>query len=130
MTYPPDAPSIDGQTNGNAGTEYEYTFVTTDPNNDDVYYWIEWGDGQIEKWIGPYASEDDAKVKHTWSEEGTYTIKARAKDTNGLIGPLGTLEVTMPRNKQYINTPFLNFLQQHLHMFPILRLLLLRLGLQ
>jgi len=53
---PPDAPEIDGPTSGAAGTSYEYTFTTTDPDDHDVYYYIEWGDGEIEDWIGPYES--------------------------------------------------------------------------
>ncbi len=127
---PPNEPTITGETNGKKGTEYEYTFNSVDPDGDDVYYWIEWGDGQIEKWIGPYASGDDVKVKHTWNEEGTYTIKARAKDTNGLWGEWETLEVTMPRNKS-INKPFnFNFpllswlFERFPNAFPILRYLL------
>jgi hypothetical protein len=31
------------------------------------------------------------------------------------------VSLTTPRAKSYINTPFLNFLQQHPHMFPMLR---------
>ena len=34
------------------------------------------------------------------------------------------VSLTTPRNKRYINTPFLNFLQQHPQMFPIIRHLL------
>jgi len=64
----PNTPDITGQTNGNAGTEYEYTFVTTDPDGDDVYYYVDWGDDTFEEWIGPYASGEEAKVKHTWVE--------------------------------------------------------------
>jgi len=121
---PPNAPSIDGQTNGDTGTEYEYTFVTTDPDSDDIYYWIEWGDGQIEKWLGPYDSGEEVKVKHEWGEEGTYTIKAQAKDTNGLIGPWGTLEVTMPVNQQVTNPLLQMLLERFPYAFPMLRYLL------
>ena len=40
----PERPLIGGNTNGKKGTEYNYTFVTTDPDNDKVYYYIDWGD--------------------------------------------------------------------------------------
>jgi hypothetical protein len=40
------------------------------------------------------------------------------------------ISVVMPRNKQHINRLFLNFLQNHPYMFPILRPLLQRSGLQ
>ncbi|MBU1941896.1 MAG: FG-GAP repeat protein, partial [Candidatus Thermoplasmatota archaeon] len=42
---PPNTPTITGTTNGKAGVEYDYTFTTTDPDDDEVYYWITWGDG-------------------------------------------------------------------------------------
>lgn len=57
------------------------------------------------------------------------TIRARAKDEQGAIGDWGELKVTMPRNR-VINTPLLNFLQNHLNLFPILQMLLQRLRLQ
>jgi len=36
VNIPPNAPDIIGPANGKAGEEREYTFVTTDPNEDDV----------------------------------------------------------------------------------------------
>jgi len=61
-------------------------------------------------------------------EKDTYKIRCKAKDIYGLESDWGELEVIMPRNRA-INTPFLHFLQNHPNMFPILRLLLQRLGL-
>ncbi|MCK5261678.1 MAG: hypothetical protein KAJ44_05820 [Thermoplasmatales archaeon] len=116
---PPDAPSIDGPTTGKASTEYEYTFSSTDPNELDVCYYINWGDGTSEEWIGPYASDTDIKVNHTWIKQGKYTVMAMAMNTNDLISPWGTLEVTMPLNQQSQNWWFLQFLQNHPRMFPI-----------
>jgi hypothetical protein len=40
------------------------------------------------------------------------------------IESYGTLDVTMPRNRVYTNTPFLNFLADHPNLFPIIQLLL------
>jgi len=95
----PDAPSISGYTRVIPGVEYEYTFVTTDPNGDDVYYYIAWGDirtpGEWE--IGPYNSGEEVKIKHTWySNSDTYHIRARAMDVNGLRGLWATLDITLP----------------------------------
>jgi len=57
-------------------------------------------------------------------------ITAKARGTFGQDGPESTLTITMPRNKAYTNTPFQWFLQSHPNLFPILQLLLQRLGLQ
>jgi hypothetical protein len=81
---PPEAPDIDGPVSGIVGIEYEYYFSTTDPDEDDVYYYIEWGDGQVDEWVGPYKSGELAKVSHTWTSPDDYEIRAKAKDTNNL----------------------------------------------
>lgn len=116
----PDPPTIKGQTNGEVGTKYEYTFTTIDPNGDDVFYYINWGDGTSDGWLGPHGSGDDAKVNHTWSKKGTYMIQAQAKDTNNLKSDWGTLTVIMPRNKALVNSLFLKLLER----FPLLSRLL------
>jgi hypothetical protein len=106
----PSAPTIQGQINGKKRTAYEYTFNAVDPNGDPVYYFIDWGDGTTENWIGSYPSGQTVKVNHTWVKKGTYIITAKAKDTNNHIGPKGTLEVTMPQN-----VPSLSIISQKLH---------------
>jgi len=118
----PESPTITGLTSGKAGEEYEYTFFTTDPTKDNVYYYIDWGDDQMEKWIGPYESGEEVTVTHTWDEKGEYTIRAKAKDFFDMESLWGYLEISMPKNKLYISTPFLQFLEQ----YPILYQLLER----
>jgi len=80
---PPDKPTISGPGHGDSKVEHEYTFKATDYEGGDVWYWIEWGDGEIDKWIGPYESGKYVKVKHSWDNKGIYEIKAKAKDTWG-----------------------------------------------
>ncbi len=77
---PPNKPVILGPTNGTVGTLYPYTVNSTDPDGDDIYYLIDWGDGTYENWIGPYASGETVTVFHSWIERGTYLIQAKAKD--------------------------------------------------
>lgn len=104
---PPDPPSITGPTSGTAGEGYDYTFVSIDPDGDDVYYWINWGEwgwnAPTVEWIGPYESGEEVTVSHAWSKESNpdepYVIKAKAKDIHGAEGSWATLEVTMPVNQ-------------------------------
>jgi outer membrane protein assembly factor BamB len=125
MEYVPlDPPTITGPTNGKVGVSYDYTFVATDPNGDQLEYFIEWGDGNIEDWFGPFGSGDPQTVSHAWSEEGTYRVRAKVKDDYDMESDWGTLDVTMPRSRA-INTPFQWFLQQHPNLFPILQKILL-----
>jgi len=97
--HPPDPPIIDGPAEGTAGEEYEYTFLSVDPNGDDVSYFVDWGDDTNSDWIGPYESGEEVTVSHTWSEQGGYTIRAKAKDEHGAKGDWGYLDVTMPVNQ-------------------------------
>jgi len=120
---PPITPTIDGPARGKAGVEYNYTFKTIDPEGDYVYFWIEWGDGDIWEWIGTIPPSYEITLPHTWDEKGTFTISAKAKDEHGAESGWGTLEVTMPKNKPFIfNFPLLYWLFERFpHTFPILR---------
>jgi outer membrane protein assembly factor BamB len=113
----PNLPEIKGPTNVRVEKKHEYTFTATDPNDDDVYYYIEWGDHDVKDWFGPFPSGEEVRVNHTYGWEGTYTIKARAKDVNDFWGPYGKLQVTVPRTR---TTSFHWFLER----FPLLERLL------
>jgi len=82
QNYPPDTPDISGPETGTPGVTYSYTFETTDPNGDDVYYWVDWGDNSNSGWFGPYLSDTQASSSHGWSQQGTYTIEVKAKDNH------------------------------------------------
>jgi hypothetical protein len=110
VNQPPSAPSITGPTSGKAGTSNDYNFTATDSNGDDFRYYIDWGDGNTE-WTSLATSGTPLIVSHTWSEKGTYTIKAKAKDVFGAESEWGELEITMPMSKTFnSNLPLLNWL--------------------
>jgi hypothetical protein len=117
---PPETPSITGRSSGKAGEEYEYTFVTTDPDGDNVSYCIDWGDETGEVCIGPYESGEEARLAHTWSEQGRYTIKVKARDSEGAESDPATLEVSMPKNKP-VTTVLFRLLEWLAMRFPILK---------
>jgi len=114
VNNPPNKPTITGETQGYIEESYEYTFTTTDPDDDDIRFYIEWGDDSNSGWIGPYNSGDIVTRSHTWSEEGDYTIRAKAKDIFDEESEWGTLEVTMPVSQQIIQKhPLINWFLQH-----------------
>ena len=120
---PPNKPSKpSGQINGKVGTSYTYSSTTTDPDGNQIYYWFDWGDTTNSGWVGPYASGATGSASHTWTSQGNYNVKVKAKDDPHAAESIWSdpLTVTMPRNK-VINTPFLNFLENHPNLFPILR---------
>ena len=100
--------------------ECTYTALPTDVDGVDYYWFFEWGDGEDSGWFGPYGPHYVVTASYSWQEKGNYTVKVRYNQ-DGLISDWGTLEVSMPKTKSYINTPFLRFLENHPHLFPLLR---------
>jgi hypothetical protein len=80
---PPDKPF--GETDGEIDTEYTYTTKTTDPNNDNIWYRFDWGDGTDSDWIGPYSSGQQVSASHSWYSKGMYNVIAQAKDEYGIV---------------------------------------------
>ena len=116
----PDAP--DGSTSGGADVEYTYTASTTDPDDDDLYYLFDWGDGKFSGWVGPKNSGQTASASHTWAEQGDYQIRVKAKDDHGVQSEWSDpLPISMPKNKHFIDHPFFDILEKFPRLFPILR---------
>jgi hypothetical protein len=118
----PSAPLINGSTNGKSGVEYDYTFISIDPTDDDLFYYVEWGDGEIENWIGPYSAGEQIVINHSWGKGGSYIIRAIAKDVNDAESDWTTLEVSMPKNKQFLLIEM--FLEWLFNSFPIFEYIL------
>ena len=123
---PPDKPDTpSGTINGKAGKEYTYTTITTDEDGDQIYYMFDWGEDNTSGWLGPYNSGETCEASYTWKDKDNYQVRVKAKDTYDLESFWSDpLEISMPKNKA-INTPFLQFLAQHPHLFPLLRQLLM-----
>ena len=96
---PPQIPQLDGPNRGKPGIDYTFTIVTEDLDEDLVYYYIDWDDGNVEEWIGPFPSDEIIFVNHTWSEKGTYIIKARAKDIYDAESDCYEFEIEIPRRR-------------------------------
>ncbi|MCJ7571175.1 MAG: hypothetical protein MUO82_04795 [Candidatus Thermoplasmatota archaeon] len=79
--------------------EIEYTFVTNDQDGDDVYFYIDWGDDSGEVCLGLFKSDEEVKAIHSWTEEGIYIVRVKARDTNDLESDWAELELSMPKTK-------------------------------
>ena len=76
----PNPPMISGPSQGTVGEQYNYTFSSSDPEEEDIYLFIDWGDNSNTGWIGPYGSNEEVEIAHTWNENDIYSIKAKTKD--------------------------------------------------
>jgi hypothetical protein len=107
---PPVKVTIDGPSWGFGGKRYDFTFVSTDPEEHDLYYRVDWDDGHETGWIGPYGSGETITLNHTWKNKGDYLIKAWAKDilkgksqqTNFKLNILTNASMQKSRNLLYI----------------------------
>jgi len=94
----------EGSTSGESGTEYSYVTSTTDPDGDEVHYKFDWGEGAYSEWLGPYASGEEINVSHVWDSKGSYEIKVKAKDTDGVQSEWSDpLAISMPKSDSIIS---------------------------
>jgi outer membrane protein assembly factor BamB len=112
INNPPNKPSITGPNSGKTGESYSYTISTTDPDNDQISYYVDWGDSTNSGWQGPYSSGTGISLSHSWSNDGSFSIKAKAKDTEGSESTYTTLQITMPKSKMLFNN-IIRFLQNY-----------------
>ena len=116
INNPPNKPTINGEISGKSGTDYKYTFISTDPEEDQISYFIDWGDNSTTGWSRTLPSGEYYNSSHIWSEKGSYSIKAKAKDTYSAESDWATLVVTMPKTYNY--NPILQLLHKILECFP------------
>ncbi len=113
---PPGKPLIFGSITGKIGDEYEYSFVSIDPDGDNITYSINWGDDTNEVMVGPFLSGSKVSVKHIWSKQGTYNIHSKARDVFGDNSEWSSYEVSITKSKFLILS---NILERYFQRFPL-----------
>ncbi len=80
------APSIPSQPTGetisSCDNNLSFSTVSTDPDNDDLFYVWSWDDNSEKDIIGPYYSGEPCSALHQWHQPGTYQIRVKARDTH------------------------------------------------
>ena len=76
----PENPSIDGPSSIKIEEEGTFTFSANDPDSDDVFFYVDWGDGSLVEWDGPHNSNEYVFYQHQWFKEDTYNIRVKTKD--------------------------------------------------
>ncbi len=98
---PPETPEKPtGEDQGVPGESYSYSSSAVDPDEDQIYFMWDWGDGNFSEWRGLYDPGETCTESYTWNEKGTYSVRVKAKDVYGMESDWSDpLEVTMPRGK-------------------------------
>jgi hypothetical protein len=83
---------------------------TTDPENDPILYLFDWGDGTMSEWLGPYQSNQEVQVSHSYAELVEYQVRVRARDIWGSASDWSKpctikIIVNTPPNKPTIDGP-------------------------
>lgn len=104
---PPSEPIITGPSSGKKNDEQTFIFKSTDPENQNVYYWIEWGDDSSPKWNGPFDSGAEAQISHTWSERNKFIIEAKTKDSDGIESDWSTFDFSTRASKLRVFESFI-----------------------
>ncbi len=115
----PNKPIIDGPSRANPEIEVCFTFHSTDAEDDEVKYIIDWGDGTVDE-TDFYPSCEPLEISHAWAEKVVYIIKAKAIDIWGAESDWGYFEIEIARNKVNYNPWYQWFLER----FPLLEILL------
>ena len=128
VNFPPKTPKMNGPSEVAVNEEVTITVYASDPDGDQVYFQMDWGDSPI-IWDGPYDSGEVVEYKHTFTEPGEFKISVKAKDTHDAESDWTEMNLVVPRNKLRSNILLYNFLERFSDLFPILRIILLRTGL-
>lgn len=117
----PSKPIITGPTHGRVGVEYKWTFVSTDPEGENITYYIDWGDycGSSE-WNGSHPSGEEVQIAHTYYSMNTFTFSSFAADEHGKESDWTGFTVKMSRSRT-INRIFHWIFESFPNDFPILR---------
>jgi hypothetical protein len=114
----PSKPVIFGPPSGKKGIEYDFKIRSIDPTGDDVYYYVEWGDGEIEEWIGPYQSGEEVIISHSWDSNSLFGIRVKAKDDNGDESLWATFEISIIKSRFFNKIILFDFIKQLFQRFP------------
>jgi hypothetical protein len=78
----PEPPQVQGPGVAKPGATLTFGFTSADPDGDDVWYMISWGDGTPTEWSSGRPSGGQFVQTHVYPDSGAYFIKAKAKDSN------------------------------------------------
>jgi outer membrane protein assembly factor BamB len=92
---PPTKPALGGSCL-NWDREWDLSMRSTDPENNPIAYYVEWGDGTSEEdWTIEVYSGIPEHVQHVYQRMGKYTIRAKARDSLGLESDWATLTIRL-----------------------------------
>jgi hypothetical protein len=95
----PEAPTVTGPTSVRFGFGDTWSFNATDPDGDNLTYYVDWGDvcGGAE-WHGPYPSGVAIDMDHTYMVVNVLLINSMAVDEHGAESNMTYFEVNITKS--------------------------------
>ena len=87
---PPNEPIVNGTMVGRSNIDYNFSAMSTDPDNDSVRYVFDWDEGLNLTFTDFVPSGTEYSMMHNWTNAGLYIVKVYAEDVNSSIS--GTVE--------------------------------------
>ncbi len=85
---------VSGVDQGQLDVSYDFTTMAADPDADALDYQFEWdtdaGTIDTSVWLGPFIAGNPASLVLSWTIEGDYDIRSRARDIWGEISDWST----------------------------------------
>ena len=98
----PCKPMISGTTKCSTNFTYFYSIVSSDKENDNIQYYIDWGDGCSN--ISHFNTNNKpVNFSHIWNQQGVYEIKVYCKDEENAISTVNSLIVLIDVKVEYID---------------------------
>ena len=87
VELPPSVPETPiGQIIGETNITYNYSTVSIDPEGGKISYGWDWdGDYTVDEWTDPFDSNTTVNISHSWTIEGTYNLRVKAKDEKSIL---------------------------------------------
>jgi len=110
---------------GKTNKEFTCKYISSDLNGDEITFTFDWGDGTSEESYGPYPTDGESVIKqefkHTWTEEGSYNIKVKARDSTGKESVWSDpVSISMSKD-QAKSTPLLKFFKGYQALLQLLQ---------
>jgi len=87
------------------GEEASFTALGTDANDDRVRYQFDWGDGTHSEWTTFVNNGTSQTIKHSWSDTGTYCVRALVMDDSTYFDEDGIEQYHMVTSEIYESEP-------------------------
>jgi hypothetical protein len=119
LTNPPINLEINGPREFEVREEQKFTIIAEEPDDEELYYYVDWGDGSNSNWLGPFLSNEEHILSHTWLSKDSYLVKFKAKDRWGIESEWKSIRLTVGRTSSRIQNE--NIFNDLVFRFPLIK---------